>query len=255
LSSPANYPGLAVYGADVISSALRSIGAVASGEQPTPAEMQNGLLTLNQMLDAWQTMRLLVYAIVRYVYAPTALQQTYTVGPGGNINIARPARISSAGVINQPGSSQPNELAIDMISENEWRDIPVKNTVGALPLKVWDDNQYPLRNLNYWPIPSVQVDFTLYMWQLLTQFADTSVTLYTFPPAYLRAIRYNLAVELSLEVPGDPELMPGVMKLAADSLSDIKHSNPVDLKMACDPALVNPKMDLYNWLTDMPAGR
>jgi hypothetical protein len=255
LSTPANFPGLAVYGADVINAALRSIGAIAPGESATPAEAQDALLTLNQMLDGWMTQRLLCYAIVRYVYAPAALKQVYTVGPGGDVNIQRPPRITSVGVINQPSSTQPIELPIDMISENQWRDIPVKNTVGALPIKVWDDNQFPLRNLSFWPIPNVNVSFALYLWQIISQFADANITLYSFPPMYLRTIRYNLAVELALEFPGDPELMPGVMKLAADSLSEIKQSNPVDLTMACDPALVNPKMDLYNWLTDMPAGR
>ncbi len=250
-----SFPGLQVYGGDIISAALRSIGAIVPGEKPKPAEMQDALITLNQMIDSWQAQRLMVYAIVRYIYAPTVLKQTYTVGPGGDISIARPPRITSVGVINQPGSTQPIELPLDMIDEQQWRDIPVKNTVGALPLRVWDDNQFPLRNLNFWPIPNVTVNFALYLWQQLSQFADTNITLYQFPPAYARAIRYNLAIELAAEFPGDPELLPIVAKLAADSMAVIKSFNRPSLTMASDPALVNPKSDLYNWLTDQPAGR
>ena len=80
-----SFPGLQVYGGDIISAALRSIGAIVPGEKPKPAEMQDALITLNQMIDSWQAQRLMVYAIVRYIYAPTVLKQTYTVGPGGDI--------------------------------------------------------------------------------------------------------------------------------------------------------------------------
>jgi hypothetical protein len=249
------YPGLLVFGADIINAALRSIGAIVPGEQATAAEMQDALITLNQMLDSWQAQRLFVYAIQRYVYTPTVLKQTYAVGAGGDINIPRPANIPMVGVINQPGSTEPIELALDMINEQQWRDIPVKNTSGALPLQCWDDCQFPQRNLNLWPIPSVSVNFALYIWQQIAQFTDTNITLYSFPPAYLRAIRYSLALELALEFPGDPQLIPGVAKLAEDAVTIIKSINRPSLKMACDPAVVNPKMDLYNWLTDMPAGR
>lgn len=251
----AAFPGLLVFASDIIAAALRSIGAIEPNEKPTASETQNALYTLNQMIDAWQAQRLYVFAIQRYVYAPTVLKQTYTVGLGGDVNIPRPATIATIGVINQPSATQPIELPLDMISEQQWRDIPVKNTVGALPLRCWDDNNFPLRNLNLWPIPNVSISLAIYLWQVLNQFADSNITLYSFPPAYLRAIRYNLAVELALEFPGDPELLPNVKELAEEASNIIKTINRPTLEMACDPALVNSKQDLYNWLTDMPAGR
>jgi hypothetical protein len=243
-----------VAGQDILNSSLRLIGALAAGETPSQAESQDGLSILNQMLDSWQSESLMVSALQRYVFTPGALQQTYAVGPGGDVNIARPARIPSIGVINQPGSTQPIELPLNMLTYEQWRDIPVKNTPGALPLECWDDNAYPLRNLNFWPIPNVSIAFALYLWDLITQFPDL-VTLFGFPPAYLKAIRYNLAVDLAAEFPGNPEQMPLVMAIAAESKSMVKTSNWRPLIASCDPAVVNPKMDLYNWLTDQPAGR
>lgn len=250
-----SFPGLAVYGIDVITAALRSIGAIDPNETPTAAEVQQALFTLNQMLDAWQALRRMVWAIQRFVYSPTTLKQVYTVGIGGDINIPRPARISAAGVINNPSGTQPNELPIAMIDELQWRDIPVKATSGALPIRVWDDNAFPLRNLSYWPIPNVNVQLTLYLWQQITQFADSNVTLYIFPPAYLKAIRYSLAIELWAEFPGDEDKLALCTALAKDAVGVIKRINPVSLKMKCDPFLVNGSQDLYNWLTDEPAGR
>jgi hypothetical protein len=254
LSTPAVIPGLLLAGQDIINSALRLIGVLPSGESPSQAESQDALAIANQMFDSWQAESLMISAIQRYVFNPAALKQTYTVGPGGDVNIQRPARIPSIGVINLPGSSQPTEIPLDMFTYEQWRDIPVKNTAGALPERCWDDCAYPLRNLNFWPIPNVQINFALYLWTLITQFPDL-ITLFGFPPAYLRAIRYNLAVDLAAEFPGNPELMPLVIKIAGESKSIVKTMNWRPLIAACDPALVNPKMDLYNWLTDLPAGR
>jgi hypothetical protein len=254
-SSAAAFPGLLLTASDIIKAALRSIGAYSSGETPTAAEMQDALLTLNQMIDHWQAQRLMVYRVVRQVFVPATLKQVYTVGIGGDYNIPRPAKIEAMGVISQPGSSQPIELPLEPLNEQEWRDIPVKSTSGALPLNWWDDNNYPLRNVSLWPIPTATVNFAFYLWQQLAQFADLSFTLYSFPPAYLKAIRYNLAIELAAEFPGDAEKLPIVSKMASDAVDTIKSINRPSLQMGVDAALVNPKMELYNWLTDMPAGK
>lgn len=255
VAGAAAFPGLLVYAADLIAAALRSVGAIEPGENPTASEIQNALFTLNQMIDSWQAQRLMIYTVNRQVFVPLTLKQTYTVGPGGDVNIPRPPRVTSVGVIAQPGSTQPIELPLDMLTDQQWQDIPVKNTSGALPLHCWDDDNYPLRGLNLWPIPTVNVNFAIYLWQTLTQFADTNTTLYAFPPAYLKAIRYSLAIELAAEFPGDPELIPLVVKLAEQAIDVVKSGNRPSTKMSCDSALVNPGADLYNWLTDEPAGR
>lgn len=254
MSSTAIVPGLSWAAQDYINSGLRLIGSLASGESPTPAESNDALAIVNQMFDNWQAQSWMVFAIQSLTYTPGVLKQTYAVGPGGDVNILRPARIPRVSVVNQPGSSQPIELPLEMINDEQWQQIPVKNTPGALPLMCYDDCQFPLRNLNFWPIPNVSIAFVFYIWALLSQFPDLT-TQFTFPPAYPRAIRYNLAVELIAEFPGNASLYPMVMKIAEESLGEIKTMNYRPLIAACDPALVNPKLDLYNWLTDQPAGR
>lgn len=251
----AAFPGLLVYASDIIKAALRSIGAYDPNEQPTAAEMQQSLFTANQMLDSWNAQRLMIYAINRVVLNPLTLKQTYSVGPGGDFNIARPPKIARVSVINIPSSTQPYEMPIPMLNEQEWQAIPVKNTVGALPINVWDDNQFPLRNLNFWPIPNVAINFAIYPWQQLSLFADLNVSLYAFPPAYLRAIKFSLALELAPEFPGDDSKIALVSKLAEQAVRVIKGFNKPSMQGSCDPAIVNLGAELYNWLTDEPAGR
>lgn len=257
-TTPITPPGLFWASLDYITSALRLIGSLASGELPSAAEQQDALAILNQLIDQWQAQSWMIPGLQRLIFAPATLKQTYSVGPTGDLNIIRPAKINAIGVINQPGSSQPIELPLDLVSATSepygWRDIPVKNTQGALPLRCWDDSAYPLRNLNFWPIPTVAINFALYIPQTLTQFPDL-VTQYLLPPVYTKAIRFNLAKDLMPEFPGDPARYPMVMATAEETMGDIKTMNYRPPVAACDPAVVNPKMDLYDWLTDEPAGR
>ncbi|HUD64655.1 MAG TPA: hypothetical protein VMQ17_08760 [Candidatus Sulfotelmatobacter sp.] len=251
-------PGLFWASQDYINSSLRLIGSLSSGELPSAAENQDALAILNQMLDSWQAQSWMIPGLQRFIFAPAALKQTYAVGPSGDLNIVRPSKISAVSVIDQPGSTQPIELALDMISATSepggWRDIPVKNTPGSLPLRVWDDCAYPARNLSFWPVPTVNVNFALYLPQVLTQFFDL-VTQYQLPPIYTKAIRFNLAKDLMAEFPGDPARYPLVLRTAEEMIGEIKTINYRPPVASVDAALVNPKMDLYNWLTDEPAGR
>jgi hypothetical protein len=46
---------------DQINAALRLIGQLAEGETPSAATSQDALAAMNQMIDSWNTDRLLVY--------------------------------------------------------------------------------------------------------------------------------------------------------------------------------------------------
>ncbi len=236
---------------DLISSALRLIGVLASGETPSAAEASDGLTILNQMLDSWNAERLAIFSVQRQVVVPAVLKQAYTVGPGGDFNIARPPRIERVGVISLTNAVQPLELPVEMLTDVGWESIPVKNIFSSLPLKVWNDLGFPFMTLSFWPIPNVQVNFALYIWAALAQFPDL-VTDETFPPGYLKALRYNLAVDLAPEF--GRELPAVVAAQAVDSKSKIKALNIVPIDLKCDDALVNQGGGLYNWLSDTTGG-
>jgi len=46
---------------DIINSALRLIGLLAEGETPSPETSQDALSAMNQMIDSWNTERLMIY--------------------------------------------------------------------------------------------------------------------------------------------------------------------------------------------------
>ena len=232
---------------DLISSALRLIGVLASGESPSAAEANDGLTILNQLLDAWNTERLAIFTVQRQVVIPTTLKQAYTVGSGGDFNIPRPPRIDRVGVISLTNAAQPLELPVEMVTDVGWEALPVKNIPSSLPLKVWNDLGYPLMTLSFWPIPNVQVNFALYTWTALTQFPDL-VTDEEFPPGYLKALRYNLALDLAPEFGRDVPQVVAAQAIA--SKAAIKSMNILPMDLRCDDALVNQRGGRYNWLAD-----
>ncbi|MGH9404405.1 MAG: hypothetical protein ACRD3D_01055 [Terriglobia bacterium] len=233
----------------LINSALRLVGATASGEGPTGDESKDSLAALNDMLDSWNTQRLAIYTVVRNVFSLVSGKGSYTYGTGGDFDAPRPPRIVRASLVINSNPSQPLELPIPLLTLGQWQSEPVKDVQSSFPLEVYDDQGFPFRTLAYWPIP-VQAgnQAALYAWQALPQFADLT-TDYEFPPGYARALRFNLAVDLAPEF-GVQQVNPVVMKGAADSLAVVKVMNIRTEPMLCDAALLTRGGGIYNWLTD-----
>lgn len=70
---------------NIISSALRSIGAFGSGDTIGPAEANDAFYLLNEMLDQWSNDHLLVFSVQEVIQELTGGQYIYTIGPGGSI--------------------------------------------------------------------------------------------------------------------------------------------------------------------------
>jgi hypothetical protein len=232
---------------DIIKSSLRLIGAIAPGE-PAPAdEAQDALMVLNQMIDAWNSERLMIFTVTIAEYPLTVGQQTYTLGPGGNFNAARPPYISSVSIVVLSNPNQPLELEIDYLTDKEWQNIPVKNIPTTVPLKVYDDGAYPLRNLSFWGIPTVAINTRIYSWTALSEFPNLT-TKVTFPPGYYEALRYNLALRLAPE--WGESVDPQVSAMAAESKGRIKSLNITPIDLRCDNALTSNNGGAYDWRSD-----
>jgi hypothetical protein len=119
-------------------------------------------------------------------------------------------------------------------SEAEWQNILLKKISTSFPQFCYDDGGFPLRTLNFWPIPIDMNNVRIYSPQPLNQFADLT-TQYLFPPAYAKAIRFNLAVDLAPEYGGLKD--PTVAALAQGTKSKIMAANTEIPKLKCDDAV------------------
>lgn len=219
---------------DLINAALRLLagGTFAAGETPSASETADGLSALNALLETWSNEQLTVYQVTNFQQALVANTQSYTMGTGGTFNTARPVKIQTPGII--IGGIRHD---MDMLSPAEWAGLPEKGLTGVLPRAVYNDNAFPLLTLNFTPVPSGTPVFDAYLWVALPQFASAGTT-YVLPPAYFRALKYQLAIDLAPEygvgVPDD------VRAIAASSKQDI--------------ILLNTSNFLGRLPSDLPAG-
>ena len=79
---------------DIISRALKDIGALEAGETPTPEAAQDAFDMLNDMVDQWSNEQMMVFYKTEIIFPITPGQTQYTIGPGGDIGASFVGSIS-----------------------------------------------------------------------------------------------------------------------------------------------------------------
>lgn len=223
---------------DLISSSMRLIGAVASGETPTPQEYEDSLLVLNDLYEQWNTNDLNVWGTLNQSFNLVPGQSIYTIGPGGNFNTLRPVDISAAYC-----TFSGVDFPIKMIAQEEFNLINLKSMQQPIIERMVYVNEFPLGNLLFWPTPSTAIPVVLTIAKQLTAIALNDNL--TGPPGFMKAIKYALALELAPEFGAVPSQL--VIETAADALADYKRSNrnQIDDISRMDDALLTPPVALY----------
>jgi hypothetical protein len=79
---------------DIISRALKDIGALEAGETPTPEAAQDAFDMLNDMIDQWSNESMMIYYKSEIIFPTTQNQIQYTIGPGGQVGASFTGSIS-----------------------------------------------------------------------------------------------------------------------------------------------------------------
>lgn len=228
---------------DLINDALKQIGALGVGETASAAEAADALALLNDMLDSWRTESLLVYAMTPQVFTFTAGQAAYTIGVGGNWNIERPDGIDAV----YARDAQGNDFRIEVTRNfEEYANIVSKQVTTNLPRIAYDDGDFPLRRLTFWPVPSdTTYSPVIWTWDVVTTFATVNDVL-SLPPGYKLAIQTNLAMMMCPRY-GIRETR-AIDKQAAQAKAQVKRANAVTPNMSFPSGLVTSGR-WFNYLT------
>src|SRR5690349_14598733 len=70
---------------DLVTRALRSIGASAAGEAPDAEDANDAFEMLNDLLEQWSNATMLVPYVTEAIFNLTNNQPAYTIGQGGTI--------------------------------------------------------------------------------------------------------------------------------------------------------------------------
>lgn len=213
---------------ELINSALRLIGQLAEAEVPSAATSQDALTAFNQMIDSWNTERLSVFCTQDQVYTWPVNEIKRTLGPTGDIDLSpqqRPILVDDSTYFRDPQTNV--SYGIKMINQNQYNGIAVKTVTSTYPQVMFVNMTFPDIEMYIYPKPTRSLEFHFISVQPLAEPTSLS-TVIAMPPGYLRALRYNLAMELAPEFGVEPS--PQVQRIAMTSKRDLKRiNNPDDL--------------------------
>jgi hypothetical protein len=223
-----------------ITDALDLLGANDVSETPDSATQSRDLRTLNMMLDAWNTERLIPYAMTQFSGTLVPGQQSYVIGALADFNTTlRPPKISNGEAwLRVNGVDQ--ELQSDSVEE--WAAIPVKTNTG-IPSDILYTADKITATIQFYPVPDQAWAFLLWQRTLLAQIQDVG-TIYYLPPGYAEAITNHLAIRLAPKH-GKP-VPPEVELVATNAKAAIKRLNKAPQKMVADTSTLGPgRYDIY----------
>jgi len=235
---------------ELLSGAHRLLGLVNSGNVLPEAVYQDNLVALNQMIDSWSTERLAVFCTQDQTYYWEAGNRIRTLGPTGDFvyilanqsdtpivtqgddyigvddaTTQRPILLDDSTYFRDPTTNV--SYGIKFINQLQYNNIAVKTVQSTYPQVMFVNNTFPNITLSVYPVPNRMLEFHFISVQPLAN-PTTLETILAFPPGYLRAFRYNLALELAPEFNVEPSAE--VRRVAMYSKRDLKRiNNPHDL--------------------------
>jgi len=205
----------------IITASMRLLGVKAAGEALDADELQDGLISLNDLLDEWSLQGYMQTAKVQLTQVLTPAQATYTFGVAGD-NSTRPVRVTKAWV----RDSSNNDYPLEIISNDIYNDILQKTLSTSYPVYLYLREAYPQTVANLYPVPDTA--YTLYLESTGTIGAiATGATSIDLAPGYISAIKPILAVRMAPEYK-IRDTFPLVQQSANERLAWIKRVNSND---------------------------
>jgi hypothetical protein len=218
---------------DQINRALRLLGILAEGETPSAETSQDALVALNQMIESWSIERLSVFCTQDQTFTWTAGLITRTLGPSGDFIGLRPVLLDEATYYRDPGTNV--SFGIKFINQQQYNGIAVKTVSSTYPQVIFVNMGFPDITMSIYPKPTRDLEWHFISVQELSQPATLATVLH-FPPGYLRAFTYCLAMEFAPEFGVEPS--PQVQRIAMTSKRNLKRINNPDDIMSMPYSLV-----------------
>lgn len=230
---------------DQITRALRLLGVLAESETPTAAMAQDALVTFDQMVDSWNTERLSVYCTHDQTFTWPANEIVQTIGPSGDFVGDRPVQILDSTYFIGPNNVS---YSPSFINELQYNNIALKQNTSTYPQVMFVNNTFPNTTMHIYPKPTQALVWHFISVRTLTESAALTTVLH-FPPGYMRAFAYNLAMELAPEYGVEPS--PQVQRIAMTSKRNLKRINNPDDVMSM-PYTIVARRNRFNIYTGYP---
>lgn len=177
----------------VIKGALRLVGAISQGEEPTDAQKAEAMEALNMMVKALAVKGLPLWAISNIQVPTIQGTATYTIGLGMTVNVPKPLKVYQAFY------SRGNvDVPLRIITRDEYERLGNKTSQGTPAMLYYE----PLLNngvVHLFPVPDALVPPITIIGQHHIDDFDTEADEPDFPQEWFEALKYNLATRLAGE--------------------------------------------------------
>jgi hypothetical protein len=126
-------------------------------------------------------------------------------------------------------------FGIKFINQQQYDGIAVKTVTSTYPQVCWINMEFPNITMTVYPRPTRDLEWHIISVEELSQPAALDTELH-FPPGYMRAFAYNLAMEMAPEYGVEPA--PQIQRIAMTSKRNLKRINNPDDVMAMPYAIV-----------------
>lgn len=216
-----------IFAIDLIKTALRLKGVIATSETPSAEQATDALRALNDVLETWSIESYAVVGTLPETFALVAGQSTYTIGPDGDWDTSRPPTIGGAFV-----TYQNVDFGLALWTLTEYMGEPIKYLEQPIPQRIVFVNTVPLAQVILYPTPSQAATITINTQGILTQVTDVNSSM-ILPPGYARALQYALAEEIGPQYGSPIDLSAQ----ARSTLALIKRANRQSPIMTFDSSL------------------
>lgn len=179
----------------ILTRSLRLLQVLEAGETASAEEAQDALEVLNNLIDSWANESLMLFARTEHSIPYVQNQIEYTIGTGGDFNVTRPV---SNGIMNAFTRTEDSDWKMTEVNNDQYQEIVVKSVESSYPVYYYYRPSFPLGKITVWPAPQGNLTFFINVKSQFTAFANVSAVV-ALPPGYVRALEYNLAIEIGPE--------------------------------------------------------
>ena len=133
---------------DVVNEAFRKAGLLGIGQTMDGGDIVSGLADFNDMVSQWFTQRWMTWGLLDLAFTSTGAT-SYTVGPGGNFNVAvAPMRIEAAYQRQLVPTGLQVDTPLEIIPSNEeYSRLAIKGLISFGLYVFYDTSTLPLATL------------------------------------------------------------------------------------------------------------
>ncbi len=184
----------------LVTAAMRKIGVLPRGKEPSATELADGRNTLRRMLDTWRLESLMVVAKsdVRFDLDPAKRLYTYSIASNSDFVGERPIAILGATIDDGAGQTWP----LLPMTVREYSELPHKDTPGT-PSRFCYFAEYPEARIGFDRLP-MEAYVRLIVEAPIAELPAVDTDEFELAPGYEGAVIANLAILLADEFEVEP---------------------------------------------------